>query len=245
MAAIQILQICILGALINHCTENYAGLISTHEPLLLRTLSQKFELHNLSLSVPVQASIPLSVSLITGLPGELPTQPDHGPPEESLSEHTGPDHSPGTPSAEKRIQRDFSDDDSEGVEVNSPAGSLSSPRPSNESPMGVVEWRASVNNAVKQEATIPPAMQAIPVTPRQPEATATTSKVAPSNTSKGAVLSPNSSMSRVSVTQGYPAITLVTEPAEESEGVERGSNGGPSSSQPHPWSSSLQVRAGV
>lgn len=164
---------------------------------------------------------------------QLPQQDD------SLSEPTGPDHSPGTPSAEKRIQRDFSD--SEGAEINSPTSALSSPRPSTEGPRGVVEWRGGNTTARKQEAAMSPT-QVMPVTStKQRDAALSTSRVAPSGTSRGAVLSPDSSMSRVSATQGYPAITLVTEPAEESEGVERGSNGVPASSQPHPWSSSLQV----
>ena len=166
-------------------------------------------------------------------------QQDQVPQEDSVSEPTGPDPSPGTPSAEKRIQRDFSD--SEGAEINSRTSTLSSPRPSTDGPRGVVEWRGGVANAGKQETTLSPA-QVLPVTStKQPETILSTSKVAPSSTSRGALLSPDSSVSRMSATQGYPAIILVTEPAEESEGVERGSNGIPASTQPHPWSSSLQV----
>ena len=165
------------------------------------------------------------------------------------------ERSPGTPSADGRIKRDFSD-------IDDNASILSSGRRSNsvgnvssiKGGKGVVEWRGSGVASQDEETPV--------ITHLPPPAGVSVSdaKLKSSDSGKGVgssegatrqpntqkpdqegtahqttgVLSPRST--NPSNNQGYPAITLVTEPADDLEGMDQSSLPGP-----HPWSASLHA----
>jgi hypothetical protein len=166
------------------------------------------------------------------------------------------ERSPGTPSADGRIKRDFSD-------IDDNASILSSGRRSNgendissiKGGQGVVEWRGSPRvSPVAGQPIVDHVSPPLGVAESRAKGS-DSGKVCEtseggsrqSNTQKtqdvGVVHPTHHSANGVSPrstnpsnNQGYPAITLVTEPAEELEGMDQSPPPGR-----HPWSASLQA----